>query len=58
VPALRSRAAYAKQAMRDRLIEHKEYIGQHGDDRPEIKNWRWGGRAGAARGADTAADNV
>ena len=34
-------AAYAKQAIRDKLIEHKEYITRHGDDLPEIRNWRW-----------------
>ena len=34
-------AAYAKQAMRDRLIEHKEYITRHGDDMPEIRDWKW-----------------
>ena len=41
VPKLRSHAAYAKQAVRDRLIEHKEYIVRHGEDLPEIRNWRW-----------------
>ncbi len=41
VPKLGYMAAYAKQAMRDKLIEHKEYITRHGDDMPEVKNWRW-----------------
>jgi xylulose-5-phosphate/fructose-6-phosphate phosphoketolase len=59
LPQLGSRAAYAKQAIRDRLIEHRQYITEHGDDMPEIVNWRWGGsRAQPARGGDTAADNV
>lgn len=44
VPRLGARAAYAKQAMRDKLIEHKEYITAHGEDLPEVRNWRWGGR--------------
>ena len=34
-------AAYAKQALRDKLIEHKQYITRHGDDMPEVKDWRW-----------------
>jgi xylulose-5-phosphate/fructose-6-phosphate phosphoketolase len=59
LPQLGSRAAYAKQAIRDRLIEHEQYITEHGDDMPDIVNWRWGRQAGeAARGPDTAADNV
>src|SRR5271156_2814614 len=57
VPKLGERAAYAKQEIRDKLIDHREYIRRYGDDMPEIKNWTWGG--GAARGADsTEGDNV
>jgi xylulose-5-phosphate/fructose-6-phosphate phosphoketolase len=41
VPKLGYLAAYAKQAMRDKLIEHDEYIRQNGDDLPEVKEWRW-----------------
>ena len=41
VPRLAHRAAYAKQAIRDKLIEHKQYITEHGEDLPEIRNWRW-----------------
>jgi len=59
VPALATRAAYAKQAIRDKLIEHKEYIARYGADMPEIRDWRWGGGRGATSGArDTSADNV
>ena len=41
VPQLGPRAAYVKQAIRDKLIEHKQYIGKHGEDLPEIRNWQW-----------------
>jgi xylulose-5-phosphate/fructose-6-phosphate phosphoketolase len=43
VPQLRSRAAYVKQELRDRLIDHREYIAEHGDDPPEIRDWTWTG---------------
>ena len=41
VPELSVRAAYAKQAIRDKLIEHRRYVSRHGEDMPEIRNWRW-----------------
>jgi xylulose-5-phosphate/fructose-6-phosphate phosphoketolase len=42
VPALGARAAHIKQMLRDKLVEHKTYIGERGEDMPEIRNWRWG----------------
>jgi xylulose-5-phosphate/fructose-6-phosphate phosphoketolase len=44
VPQLGPRAAYVKQALRDKLIEHKLYIAEHGEDMPEIRHWQWGAR--------------
>ena len=41
VPQLGYHAAYAKQAIRDKLIDHKEYITQYGEDMPEIRDWVW-----------------
>lgn len=41
VPKIGSIAAHPKQAIRDKLIEHKEYISKYGDDMPEIRDWRW-----------------
>jgi xylulose-5-phosphate/fructose-6-phosphate phosphoketolase len=59
LPQLGSRAAYAKQAIRDKLIEHEQYIAEHGDDLPEITGWRWGGQEHAgARSSSTEGDNV
>ena len=42
LPHLGSRGDYLKQSMRDKLIEHTLYIDQHGEDLPEIRNWKWG----------------
>ena len=41
VPQLRNIAAHQKQQLRDKLIDHKLYIAEHGDDMPEIRDWRW-----------------
>ncbi|MFZ0209681.1 MAG: phosphoketolase family protein, partial [Roseiarcus sp.] len=38
---LGSKGAYLKQKMRDKLIEHKHFIDAHGEDLPEIRNWKW-----------------
>ena len=59
LPALGSRAAYAKQAMQEKLIEHRRYIMVHGDDMPEIRGWQWGrGRVAEVRRTSTEGDNV
>jgi len=44
VPKLGSAGAYAKQAMRDRLVEHNRYIREHGKDMPMVADWRWPAR--------------
>jgi xylulose-5-phosphate/fructose-6-phosphate phosphoketolase len=41
LPQLQASAGYVKQAMQEKLIEHREYIARHGEDMPEIRNWRW-----------------
>jgi xylulose-5-phosphate/fructose-6-phosphate phosphoketolase len=58
VPKLGARAAYTKEEIRNKLIEHKQYVTRHGDDMPEIAGWRWG-RAPASGGIwSTAPDNI
>ncbi|PNW54742.1 UNVERIFIED_CONTAM: phosphoketolase [Euhalothece sp. KZN 001] len=41
VPKLGYAAAYAKQELRDQLIEHHQYVTKYGIDLPEIRNWKW-----------------
>ena len=42
LPQLGSKGAHLKQQMQNKLVEHKEYIDRHGEDLPEIRNWKWG----------------
>ena len=42
MPQTGSQGDYLKQQLRDKLVEHKRYIDQFGEDMPEIKNWTWG----------------
>ncbi len=42
VSGLGSRAAYVKQFLRNKLLDHKRYIDKYGEDMPEIRNWKWG----------------
>jgi xylulose-5-phosphate/fructose-6-phosphate phosphoketolase len=44
VPKLGPRAGHIAQAMRERLVQHQTYAYEHGEDLPEIRNWRWGAR--------------
>jgi xylulose-5-phosphate/fructose-6-phosphate phosphoketolase len=41
LPHLGSQGTYLKQMMQDKLIEHKRYISKHGEDMPQIRNWKW-----------------
>jgi len=58
LPQLGSRTAYFKQAIHERLIAHKAYIAEHGDDMPAISGWRWGAETAPATGTTTEGDNV
>jgi xylulose-5-phosphate/fructose-6-phosphate phosphoketolase len=41
VPRLRAVTAHFKQFLRNQLINHKQYICEHGDDVPDIRDWKW-----------------
>ncbi len=43
VPKLGAKAAYLQQRMREKLIEHQQYIAIHGCDLPEVRDWTWPG---------------
>ncbi len=49
IPLRGSRADYAKQALRDKRIEHKQYIAEQGEDMPEIREWKWSGSRKSVR---------
>lgn len=41
LPQLGSKCAYLKQDMQDRLIKHRNYINDNGEDMPEVRDWKW-----------------
>ncbi len=41
LPQTGSEGVYLKQQLEDKLVEHQQYIRSHGEDMPEIRNWRW-----------------
>ena len=57
VPGLGSKGDYLKQQMKDKLIEHKHYVDQHGQDLPEIRDWKWGATAAGQASATISADD-
>ena len=41
LPELGNKGAYLVQKMKDKLVEHKQYIHEYGVDLPEVVNWKW-----------------
>jgi xylulose-5-phosphate/fructose-6-phosphate phosphoketolase len=41
IPRLQKIGAHFKQLLRNKLVQHKQYIHQYGEDMPEIREWKW-----------------
>jgi xylulose-5-phosphate/fructose-6-phosphate phosphoketolase len=50
VPKLGQLAAHTRQALQDKRVEHKAYIAKHGDDQPDIRDWKWDATRSRSRG--------
>ncbi len=44
LPQTGNKGTYLQEQLTDKLIEHKHYINKHGQDMPEIREWKWGVR--------------
>ncbi|WP_346958317.1 phosphoketolase family protein [uncultured Arthrobacter sp.] len=55
VPRLKDVSAHVREELKNKLIEHRQYIRAHGEDMPEIRNWEW---TSAADPANNPADDV
>lgn len=41
LPQIENRAAHLMQKMKDKLVEHRQYINDNGIDLPEVREWKW-----------------
>ncbi|MFP5328453.1 MAG: phosphoketolase [Acidimicrobiia bacterium] len=46
VPRLADVAAHAREELKNKLVEHRQYIRVHGEDLPEVRNWQWSSAPG------------
>jgi phosphoketolase len=47
LPQTGDKGSYLEQQLKDRLIEHRQYINKCGEDMPEIRNWQWSALPGS-----------
>ena len=52
LPELGTKGTYLKQAMEDKLLQHRHYIEKNGIDMPEIRDWKWDFTVGEEKKAD------
>ncbi|MNE79534.1 Xylulose-5-phosphate phosphoketolase [compost metagenome] len=41
LPVLKEKAAHVVSALQEKLTQHKIFVCEHGEDMPEIQNWKW-----------------
>ena len=41
LPQTGDKGNFLRQQLQSKLVEHKQYIDTHGEDMPEIRNWKW-----------------
>jgi len=41
LPQTGDKGIHLKLQLKDKLIEHKQYIDRHGQDMPEVRDWKW-----------------
>jgi len=41
LPQTGDRGIYLKQQLKDKLIDHRQYINRYGEDMPEVREWKW-----------------
>ncbi|MBE4720077.1 phosphoketolase [Pseudarthrobacter sp. AB1] len=57
VPRLKDVSAHIREELKNKLIEHRQYIRAYGEDMPEIRNWEWTSAPGPANNpADEVAE--
>ena len=42
LPQTGAAGVYVKEQLKDKLLEHKQYIDKYGQDLPEVRDWKWG----------------
>ena len=52
VPKLQPVAGHYRERLKNKLIEHRQYVRTHGEDMPEVANWKWSPGLGPATQAE------
>jgi xylulose-5-phosphate/fructose-6-phosphate phosphoketolase len=58
VPRLQATSGTVRESLKDKLIEHRIYVRSHGQDMPEVREWKWGARPGPTERTPAPARNA